>query len=130
MSTINLNNCINYPTATNVPKNLPRNPKLISVLVNGISYQRQCPSSTSLAPCGCDGSGTIAVTTCPAGTTVKQMQTVFNNLPTNSNIGSVVLYFPVGATTSIPALILGENSATKIEVIGPASSTLSILSVY
>lgn len=111
LTTINLNNCVNNPTATNGPRNLPKNQNLISVLVNGVQYQRQCPNAASLAPCVCDGSGVTAITTCPEGTTVKQMQTVFNNLPVNSNLGSVVLNFPVGATTSIPASILGENAS-------------------
>lgn len=131
LTTLNLKTSKNVPTKAKPPTNLSTLPVLSkgqNVLVDGVPYERVCPAAASLTPCTCDGSGLQAKTTCPAGTTLAQIQDVFNKLPANSNLGDVVLNFPAGAATSIPQGILGSNAAFTIEVIGPTgtASTLSI----
>lgn len=86
------------------------------------------PSAASLTPCTFDGTGVVAATTCPVGTKIAQIQAVFTKLPSNSNLGNVVLNFPLGATTAIPASVLGNNAAVGIEIIGPIGSN-SVLTV-
>jgi len=83
-------------------------------------------------PCSCDGSGLQVKIGCQAGTTLAQIQGVFNNLPANSNLGDVVLNFPPGAATSIPKSLLGNNAAYTIEVVGPTGtpSALTVLKAY
>lgn len=131
LTVLNLKTCNSVHTKANPPKNLPTLPILSAgqnVLVDGVPYERLCPSTASLAPCACDGSGLQAKITCPAGTTLTRIQDVFKGLPPNSNLGDVILNFPSGAITSIPESILGNNAAYTIEVVGPAEpSILTVL---
>jgi len=103
--------------------------QVISVLVDGVIYNAQCPSAELLTPCTCgvaagDNVGTI---TCPAGTTLEEIHTAFHNVPRNSILGNVVLNFPAGTPTSIPHSFLG-NPATNIKLIGPPVNSESPLS--
>jgi len=129
-----LNLCSNTPFAANPPKNLPTLAKLISVLVDGVNYNAACPTATLLAPCTCilPAGNSVVTITCPAGTLIAQIKAAFNNLPEKSNIGNIILNLSVGTETFIPASILGKNSATSIQVIGPmanAGDSLSQLKV-
>lgn len=83
-----------------------------------------------LSPCTCNPNnvGTVGTITCPAGATLTQIQTVFANIPPNTNLGNVVLNIPTEATV-LPANLLGTNAASTIQLIGSNARTLSQLTV-
>jgi len=76
-------------------------------------------SNALLLPCTCEPTkeGTIDTITCPAGTTLAQIKTAFNNIPVNTNLGNVVLNIPDGPVV-FPANLLGNNTANTIKLIG------------
>ncbi len=125
---VNLKSCTNVPTKPNPPKNLPITLPILSAgqsfLVNGVPYQRVCPSVALLAPCTCDSSGAQAKITCSVGTTLDQIQNVFNNLPSNTNLADLVLNLAPGTTASIPKSFLGSNPAYTINLVGPAGPSI------
>jgi len=126
-----LNRCSNTPFAGNPPKNLPTLPKLISVFVDGVNYISACPTAALLAPCTCivPAGDPVVTVTCPAGSTITQIQAAFNNFPATVNVGNIILNLPAGANL-IPSNILGSSIASTIKLIGPASNILSKLTVY
>jgi len=68
-----------------------------------------------LAPCTCE----LGKTRCPPGTSIAQIQAVFNKIAPNTNLGTVVITVLPDATTVIPANILGSNGANQIQILGP-----------
>ena len=123
-----LNQCT---VGANPLKNLPNLPNLV-VLVDGAVYNRKCFNAAVLSPCTCavpTGAKEVTIT-CPPGTTIQQIKTAFQKLPANSNIGNVILNFPLATTTAIPADILGNVKASTIQLIGPTQPTLSKLTVF
>ena len=87
-------------------------------------------SNTIWSPCTCipNNAGTVGTVTCPAGTSLAQIQTVFNNIPPNTNLGNVIPNIPV-ETTALPPNLLGKNAASTIQLIGTAAGALSQLTV-
>ena len=86
LTNVLLNHCKDTPSASHPPRNLPTLQKLISILVDGVIYNAQCPNTTILTPCTCsiaagDSFGTI---TCPSGTTLEEIQAAFKKIPINS----------------------------------------------
>ena len=120
-----LNQCSNTPTATNPPKNLPKLPNLVSILVDGVIYNAQCPNSTILDPCTCvvPPGDQVCTITCPERSNVIDIVNTFTGIPGNSILGNVILNFPTGTETLIPSKILANNSATTINLIGPVGSS-------
>jgi len=137
LTNILINDCTRTPFAGNPPKNLPKLPKLISVLVDGVIYSATCPSAALLAPCTCilPPGDQVCTFTCPPGTNFGQITDAFNNVPENSNIGNIILHLPTGTNSinstnsTIPASILGTNAASTIKLICPAINPLSNLTV-
>jgi len=123
LTNIFINQCINTPTIGNPPKNLPTLPSLISILIDGTIYTNPCFNAALLAPCTCwvPAGAKITSITCPAGTTFAEIQNAFKTLPSDANIGNVVLNIPYGENT-IPANLLGDIAADTIELIGPVIS--------
>lgn len=121
--------CTNTPVAGNPPKNLKTLPNLKSILVDGVPYNSVCPSAL-LVPCTCTvpPGDTVFTVTCPAGTKNLQIQNLFKSLPTNLNIGNVILNFAASATT-IPPNLLGDKAVSTITLIGPTGNPSSKLTV-
>lgn len=121
--------CTNTPVAGNPPKNLPTLQNLKLILVDGIPYTSVCPSAL-VAPCTCNVTpGDVVFTvTCPAGLGNEKIQNLFNSLPTNLNIGNVILNLN-SDETAIPANLLGNKAASTITLIGPTGNPLSKLTV-
>jgi len=99
-------------------------------MIDGVIYNNPCSSLALLAPCLCsDTTGSTAISiTCPAGTTITQIQNVFNTLPANTQIGNIVLNLPSG-DIYIPANLLGSITADTISLIGSPGNILSRLKV-
>ncbi len=114
-----LNQCSNTPTATNPPKNLPKLPNLVSILVDGVIYNAQCPNATILDPCTCviPPGDQVCTITCPEGSNMRDIVNAFTGISGNSILGNVILNFPTD-TTYIPEKILSDNPATTIQLIG------------
>lgn len=118
---------LNLPRGTNKANSLPatflaKNPQAI---INIISpNDASCIDSTLLFPCTCTG-GTI---TCPSGIILAQIQSVFNNIAPNTNLGNVVINLPPGIN-ALPANLLGDNAANTITLIGTGARALSKLTV-
>jgi len=131
LTNIFINQCINTPTIGNPPKNLPTLPSLISILIDGVIYTNPCFNAALLAPCTCGvpAGAKIASITCPAGSTLAQIKNAFSTLPSNANIGNIVLNILSGENV-IPANLLGNIAADTVELIGPViSKSLLRLSV-
>lgn len=126
-----LNQCTNTPDSANPPKNIPIFQKLVLILVDGVVYNSQCPDAALLAPCTCAiRKGEQVVTTiCPEGSIMFDIMNAFSNFPENSNLGNVIIHFPSAKEMTVPAVILGDNSATTIKLIGPLNNPLSTIQV-
>ncbi len=121
--TLNLNKGTNI--ANSIPAAFTTNYPAAAISIVHPLISTGCIDSSLLAPCTCF----LDITTCPAGTTIAQIQAIYNKIAPNTNLGIVMLNLPAGATTTIPANLLGTNSANKIELIGPAGNIRSQLTV-
>ena len=120
-----INQCTNSPTAANPPKNLPNFKQPVSVLVNGVLYDKQCPDGALLNPCTCavapgEKIGTI---TCPPKVDMLDIVSAFTRLPAKSILGNVILNLPTATTTYIPQKVLSNYPATTITLIGPKGTS-------
>jgi len=121
--TLNLSKGTNI--ANSVPASFTTNYPAAAISIVHPLTTIDCIDSSLLAPCTC----LLDITICPAGTTIAQIQAIYNKIAPNTNLGIVMLNLPAGATTTIPANLLGTNSANKIELIGPAGNIRSQLTV-
>lgn len=79
-----------------------------------VPNDNSCIDSSLLSPCTCVD-GTI---NCPSGTAIAQLNTIFNRIAANTNLGNLILNL---ATGEVPAQFLGINAANTIKLIGSLS---------
>ena len=132
LSSVQINQCSNAPSAAILPKNLSQTlPKLSNFLVDNVNIYPTCPYPGILLPCSCaiPAGQTIGTVTCPISS-VSQIQNAFSLIPQKTNIGPFVFNFEPNTVTSIPANFLSNIQGTSITLIGPGTTIKSRLQVF